>query len=199
MSKELFPPSTGSATGNPRNKTALKPGYSLMGWIRLTGSGEDLTGLRGRTVNVSKQELAKHNTNEDCWMAIRGKVYNVTRYLEFHPGGAEQLMRGDFAFHSLNSRIFHRLPLHTSAQVLAKMRHRFLMNIMPGWILNHCWKNVSLDLWETQPQWIYHPMNFSWGHRANLCSRHCRPPGLVRSSPTVRQSMRTRQTKIYQL
>lgn len=27
-------------------------------------------------------------------MAIRGKVYNVTRYLEYHPGGAEQLMRG---------------------------------------------------------------------------------------------------------
>lgn len=27
-------------------------------------------------------------------MAIRGKVYNVTRYLDYHPGGADQLMRG---------------------------------------------------------------------------------------------------------
>lgn len=27
-------PLTGSATGNPRNKTALKPGFSLVGWIR---------------------------------------------------------------------------------------------------------------------------------------------------------------------
>lgn len=95
MSKELNVVPTGSATGNPRNKTALKPGFSLVGWIRLTGSGEDLTGLGGRIVNVSHQELAKHNTFDDCWMAVRGKVYNVTRYLEFHPGGAEQLMRGD--------------------------------------------------------------------------------------------------------
>lgn len=27
-------------------------------------------------------------------MAIRGKVYNVTRYLDYHPGGATELMRG---------------------------------------------------------------------------------------------------------
>jgi cytochrome-b5 reductase len=25
---------------------------------------------------------------------VRGKVYNVTRYLDFHPGGREQLLRG---------------------------------------------------------------------------------------------------------
>lgn len=27
-------------------------------------------------------------------MAIRGKVYNVTRYLDYHPGGSDQLLRG---------------------------------------------------------------------------------------------------------
>ena len=27
-------------------------------------------------------------------MAVRGKVYNVTHFLEFHPGGPEELMRG---------------------------------------------------------------------------------------------------------
>ncbi|XP_037073112.1 cytochrome b5 reductase 4-like [Pollicipes pollicipes] len=53
------------ATGNPRNKVALAPGRSLMDWIRLTNSGADLTG-----------------------------VYNVSRYVEYHPGGADELMRG---------------------------------------------------------------------------------------------------------
>ncbi|XP_035792602.1 cytochrome b5 reductase 4-like isoform X2 [Anopheles albimanus] len=86
--------STGSATGNPRNKTALKPGHSLMDWIRLGNSGADLTGTGGRTQPVSHAELAKHDRKEDAWMAIRGKVYNVTRYMDFHPGGAEELMRG---------------------------------------------------------------------------------------------------------
>lgn len=125
-------PSTGSATGNPRNKTALKPGHSLMGWIRLTGSGEDLTGFKGRKVPISHQELSKHNTNDDCWMAIRGKVYNVTRYLEFHPGGVEQLMRGKFASHSIYSQILHLLTFHTISQVPGKTLHHFLMNIMLG-------------------------------------------------------------------
>lgn len=27
-------------------------------------------------------------------MALGGKVYNCTRYLDFHPGGPQQLMRG---------------------------------------------------------------------------------------------------------
>ncbi|EAA05181.4 AGAP011314-PA, partial [Anopheles gambiae str. PEST] len=82
------------SSGNPRNKTALKPGHSLMDWIRLGNSGTDLTGTGGRIVPVSHAELAKHDRAEDAWMAIRGKVYNVTRYMNFHPGGADELMRG---------------------------------------------------------------------------------------------------------
>lgn len=63
-------------------------------FIRLGSSGEDLTGLKGKVIQVSHQELAKHNKSSDCWMAVRGKVYNVTRYLDYHPGGAAELMRG---------------------------------------------------------------------------------------------------------
>jgi len=85
---------SGSATGNPRNKCALKPGYSLMSWIRLCNSGADLSGTGGRVVPVSRQELARHNKVDDAWMAIRGRVFNVTRYMDFHPGGVDELMRG---------------------------------------------------------------------------------------------------------
>ncbi|XP_023300109.2 cytochrome b5 reductase 4 [Lucilia cuprina] len=85
---------TGSATGNPRNKCALKPGHSLMDWIRLGNSGVDLSGTGGRTVSVTREELVKHNTRNDAWIAINGVVYNVTRYMDFHPGGVEELMRG---------------------------------------------------------------------------------------------------------
>ncbi|XP_017050996.1 cytochrome b5 reductase 4 [Drosophila ficusphila] len=85
---------SGSATGNPRNKCALKPGYSLMSWIRLCNSGADLSGTGGRVVPVSRTELALHNKIGDAWMAIRGCVFNVTRYMDFHPGGVDELMRG---------------------------------------------------------------------------------------------------------
>jgi len=50
----------------------LKPGRSLMDWIRLTKSGKDLTGLKGRLIEVTEDELAKHNKKEDCWICIRG-------------------------------------------------------------------------------------------------------------------------------
>ncbi|KAL6448132.1 hypothetical protein ACFW04_000269 [Cataglyphis niger] len=86
--------SSGSATGNPRNKTALAPGHSLMDWIRLGNSGVDLTGVGGVSRVVTLSELANHNKQTDAWIAIRGVVFNVTRYMDFHPGGVDELMRG---------------------------------------------------------------------------------------------------------
>ncbi|KAK3089389.1 hypothetical protein FSP39_003237 [Pinctada imbricata] len=79
---------------NERKKVALRPGRSLMDWIRLGRSGKDLTGVGGKVFDVSMDELSKHNKKDDAWMAIRGKVYNVTPYLEYHPGGEDELMRG---------------------------------------------------------------------------------------------------------
>lgn len=61
-----------------------------MDWIRLGGSGVDLTGTGGVITGVSHAELAKHNKPDDCWIALRGRVYNVTRYMDFHPGGKNQ-------------------------------------------------------------------------------------------------------------
>ncbi|KAI8497315.1 Cytochrome b5 reductase 4 [Branchiostoma belcheri] len=88
-----FPaPSSAQRVGGGRNKVALKPGRSLMDWIRLSKS-RDLSGTGGRLQNVTPEELAKHDTESDAWTAIRGKVYNVTAYAEYHPGGAEELMR----------------------------------------------------------------------------------------------------------
>ncbi|XP_045774537.1 cytochrome b5 reductase 4 isoform X2 [Maniola jurtina] len=83
-----------NAAGNPRNKCALQPGHSLMDWIRLGNSGKDLTGVGGRIRPVTPAELATHNTQKDAWLAIRGRVYNISHYLPYHPGGPEELMRG---------------------------------------------------------------------------------------------------------
>ena len=61
-------------TRKDRVKVALKPGRSLMDWIRLGSSGKDLTGVGGRFMNVSPTELEKHNKIDDAWTSIRGKV-----------------------------------------------------------------------------------------------------------------------------
>lgn len=36
---------------------------------------------------ITMEELAKHNSPSDCWLLIDGKVYDVTNYIDSHPGG----------------------------------------------------------------------------------------------------------------
>jgi cytochrome b involved in lipid metabolism len=103
---QLPPPNgglaVGSATGNPRNKVALQKGFSLMDWVRLSKSGRDLTGGLGgpRLPNgggvreITRGELSRHRKRTDAWMALNGAVYNVTAYMDFHPGGWDELMKG---------------------------------------------------------------------------------------------------------
>lgn len=44
---------------------------------------------KGRTISAA--ELAKHATAEDCWIVVRGKVYDTNSYLNDHPGGADSI------------------------------------------------------------------------------------------------------------
>ncbi|KAJ7424526.1 Cytochrome b5 type B [Pitangus sulphuratus] len=38
------------------------------------------------------EEVAKRNSNRETWLVIHGRVYDVTRFLEEHPGGEEVLL-----------------------------------------------------------------------------------------------------------
>ena len=73
QTRSLLPPPANTV----RNKVTLTPGHSLMDWIRLGKSGKDLTGVGGRKHVVTEEELAKHNTLDDCWMALGGGSINT--------------------------------------------------------------------------------------------------------------------------
>ncbi|KAF4032251.1 Oxidoreductase NAD-binding domain [Phytophthora infestans] len=77
-----------------RNKVALPPGYSQLHWMRLCQSGQDLSSLRGGPPRraISMEEVNRHCTEEDCWSVLDGRVYNMTPYLKFHPGGIADLL-----------------------------------------------------------------------------------------------------------
>lgn len=38
------------------------------------------------TKTYTLDEIAQHNSASDCWMAIHGKVYDVTSFVPSHPG-----------------------------------------------------------------------------------------------------------------
>lgn len=54
-----------------------------------------ITGISPKetTVTLSKTELAKHNSVTSCWLLISGKIYDVTSYLNSHPGGEAEILK----------------------------------------------------------------------------------------------------------
>ncbi|XP_023545611.1 cytochrome b5 [Cucurbita pepo subsp. pepo] len=40
----------------------------------------------------SIEEVSQHSSNDDCWIIIDGKVYDLTSYLDEHPGGDDVIV-----------------------------------------------------------------------------------------------------------
>ena len=51
------------------------------------GEGATDAAGAGGSRPISLEELAAHNTEESCWLAIKGNVYDITTFLPSHPGG----------------------------------------------------------------------------------------------------------------
>ena len=42
---------------------------------------------------LSYEEVGKHNQKSDCWVIVHGKVYDVTSFLDEHPGGSAIILK----------------------------------------------------------------------------------------------------------
>jgi L-lactate dehydrogenase (cytochrome) len=44
-------------------------------------------------MEITKEELSKHISQDDLWIAINGVVYDVTNFINDHPGGSKPLLK----------------------------------------------------------------------------------------------------------
>lgn len=42
---------------------------------------------------LSSSQVEEHNSRDSCWIIIQGQVYDVTDFLDEHPGGASIILR----------------------------------------------------------------------------------------------------------
>jgi cytochrome-b5 reductase len=68
-------------------------------------------------MRVTRDELGKHNSRDDCWTSVRGHVYNITAFFKYHPGGEEIL---DQAAGTDATELFEKYHTWVSAEAILK-------------------------------------------------------------------------------
>ncbi|GAA5852663.1 hypothetical protein JCM8547_002581 [Rhodosporidiobolus lusitaniae] len=70
---------------------------------------------------LTLKEIASHNTAESAWVVVDGGIYDVTEFLEDHPGGKKVLLKACGKDSSKQFWQFH------SKKVLEKTAKPFLI------------------------------------------------------------------------
>eukprot|EP01132_Coremiostelium_polycephalum_P003275 gene3275-4102_t len=78
--------------GIRKKKVPLPPGHSQLDWMRKQNAIPSPSLFNGHG-KITITELKKHSTESDAWTVYKGKVYNITDYIIYHPGGRDELLR----------------------------------------------------------------------------------------------------------
>ena len=73
--------------------SVVRPGFGLHDWMTLLRRAKDLAQRGGSPLrrDIPPSEVRLHDKPYDGWVTLRGKVYNISPYLAYHPGGDEIL------------------------------------------------------------------------------------------------------------
>lgn len=103
VSHESYSPDTSNLEGSVSSGSSISiEDNSLDDGLEINGSSSSGS-TSSIEVNSSKDvvdssgvplsELAKHNSEDDCWVSYDGKVYDITSFLPRHPGGVRAISR----------------------------------------------------------------------------------------------------------
>lgn len=69
---------------------------SHLEFISIMSQNKDPLGIssKGGLRPITIEEVNEHNKKGDLWTVLNGNVYDLTMYLDYHPGGEKKLMMG---------------------------------------------------------------------------------------------------------
>jgi cytochrome b involved in lipid metabolism len=78
-------PATNTGNNNPANNNLGN---------NTNNNNNNMCGANGcpMMITLNSQEVAKHNSANDCWMIINGGVYDLTDFLNLHSGGSQFIL-----------------------------------------------------------------------------------------------------------
>jgi cytochrome b involved in lipid metabolism len=85
-------PTTSATAPRRRPKSAR---FGLADWTRLLSASKDLAQRHGQPLrrNIPWSEIQQHSSIHDGWIVLKQKVYRLSPYLPYHPGG-ESILKG---------------------------------------------------------------------------------------------------------
>jgi len=80
------------------NKNKSKSKFKIMTKSKIVSKSKIMNKSKTKKLNsklkeYTLEEIAKHNTKDNAWIAINGKVANITKWIPKHPGG-DVIMKG---------------------------------------------------------------------------------------------------------
>ncbi|KAK6347316.1 hypothetical protein TWF696_007387 [Orbilia brochopaga] len=87
-----LPPTHSQPPPKPRQKVILTPGHSPLDWANHQRS-LPFVPLRRITPDELATHGARKNSAKVYWTVLEGRVYDITPYLPYHPGGEKELLR----------------------------------------------------------------------------------------------------------
>jgi cytochrome b involved in lipid metabolism len=74
-----------SSSSSARRKVGR---FGMADWTRLLANSKDLAQRKGQPLRrIRWEEIRQHASVHDGWIVLKNKVYNISPYMVYHPGG----------------------------------------------------------------------------------------------------------------
>ncbi|KAF2124682.1 hypothetical protein P153DRAFT_301773 [Dothidotthia symphoricarpi CBS 119687] len=90
----------------------VEPGTADGGWMKPSVENQIAAAKQDAGApqkQFTRQEIEKHDSEDDCWIVVDGKVYDATSVLQWHPGGKAAVLGHAGKVHAETSNEFESI------------------------------------------------------------------------------------------